>query len=406
MPAVLGSTNVFVDRSTGSLPLRILHVVPTYLPATRYGGPIYSVHGLCRGLAQRGHAVEVYTTNVDGPGVSPVPLGNPVVMDGVAVSYFATGLGRRIYRSPDMAAALRVNLDRFDIVHLHSVFLWPTSAVAAAARRKGIPYVLSPRGMLVPELVRRKSRLIKSAWIAALERRNIALAASVHATSEIERADMMRLGLVARRVDVIANGIDLPAETALPRDHGRPTVVSLGRINWKKGLDRLIPAMAWAPDAELTIAGNDEEALTPALMSLAERAGVAQRTRFAGPVSGGDKWRLLAGADIFALASHSENFGIAVLEAMAVGLPVVVTPEVGLARTVADAGAGLVVDGEPEAFGRAIASLAADPDLRRRMGEAGRKTARDRFSWAAIAQRMETLYRELVRPSAQTSALA
>ena len=100
----------------------------------------------------------------------------------------------------------------------------------------------------------------------------------------------------------------------------------LGRINWKKGLDRLIPAMAHVPGTDLLIAGNDEENYTPTLQALAERCGVAERVRFLGPVHGRDKWRLMATADVFALPSYSENFGIAALEAMACGVPVVVTP--------------------------------------------------------------------------------
>ena len=143
--------------------MKILHVVPTYYPAVRYGGPIQSVHGLASALAAQGHDVHVYTTNADGDGMLPVPQNRPVQVDGVNVWYFETGVGRRIYRSPKMRQALATNVARFDIVHLHSVFLWPTSAAAQAARKVGVPYVLSPRGMLVKDLIRRKSR-----WRSAL----------------------------------------------------------------------------------------------------------------------------------------------------------------------------------------------------------------------------------------------
>src|SRR5438874_10292208 len=149
--------------------VRILHVVPTYLPATRYGGPIYAVHGLCRALAARGHEVDVVTTNVDGAGVSDVPLGRAVDVDGVRVTYFASPFSR-LYWSPSM----RFDASRYDVVHLHSVYLWPTWAAARVARRAGVPYIISPRGMLVRELIARKSRLVKSAWLRMVERRNFA----------------------------------------------------------------------------------------------------------------------------------------------------------------------------------------------------------------------------------------
>src|SRR5262245_10785748 len=166
--------------------MRILHIVPTYYPATRYGGPIRSVHGLARSLAARGHVVHVYTTNVDGQENADVPLGTSVNLDGVSVWYFPTALGRRLYRSPAMSRALNINISGFDIVHTHSVFLWPTTAAARAARAHHVPYILAPRGMLVADLMRRKNSLAKRIWIAAFERQNVAAATAVHATSEVE----------------------------------------------------------------------------------------------------------------------------------------------------------------------------------------------------------------------------
>src|SRR5580704_11750825 len=190
--------------------MRILHIVPTYLPAVRYGGPIYAVHGLCRSLASRGHDVQVYTTNVDGVGTSHVPLLEPVFIDGVTVRYFPCGLGRRIYRSPAMGSALAANVAKFDLLHLHSVFLWPTLAAARAARRASVPYLLAAHGMLVGGLIERKSRLVKNTRIRFFEKDNVAGAAAVHAMSELERAELAKLGISVQKVVIVANGVDLP----------------------------------------------------------------------------------------------------------------------------------------------------------------------------------------------------
>src|SRR5690242_8046228 len=89
-----------------SIAMRLLHVVPTYLPATRYGGPIYSVHGLCRALARRGHEVHVLTTNVDGDGDSAVPLDREVGLDGVRVRYYPSRVLRRLYYAPELRERL------------------------------------------------------------------------------------------------------------------------------------------------------------------------------------------------------------------------------------------------------------------------------------------------------------
>ena len=190
--------------------MRILHVVPSYLPATRYGGPIYSVHGLAKALAELGHEVEVFTTNIDGPGVSDVPTTHPVSMDGVQVHYFSSGGLRRLFYAPSMKPALDRVARTFDVIHLHSVFLWPTWAAARAAIRHEIPYVLSPRGMLVKELIRRRNRFVKKAWIGLIERRNIERAAGIHVTSDVEIYDIERFDFRLPKVFVVPNGIDLP----------------------------------------------------------------------------------------------------------------------------------------------------------------------------------------------------
>jgi glycosyltransferase involved in cell wall biosynthesis len=375
--------------------MRILHVVPTYLPAVRYGGPIYSVHALCRSLVERGHDVSVYTTNVDGSGVSDVPLAAPVALDGVRVRYFSCGLGRRLYRSPALGRALDADIAGFDILHLHSVFLWPTLVAARAARRAKVPYVLAPRGMLVRDLIARKSRVMKSVWIKLFERGNVAGATAIHVTSDLERAELVELGLAVPRTIVVPNGIDIPdlaqPQVTMPATH-RPYVLSLGRINWKKGLDRLLAAMAHVPDADVLIAGNDEENYRPRLEAIVHDLGLTDRVRFLGSIRDEQKWELLRSATLFALPSYSENFGIAVLEAMVCGCPVVVTPEVGLARAIGEAGAGLVVSGEPKLLGSAIAALLADPLRRRSMGEAGVNLAKTQFAWPRIAEQMEHVY--------------
>lgn len=394
--------------------MKVLHVVPTYLPARRYGGPIYAVHGLCRALVARGHEVHVFTTNVDGAGDSDVPLGQPVDVDGVQVWYFPSRFLRRLYYAPALARALRRHARDYELIHLHSIYLWPTWIAARIAARFGIPYVVAPRGMLVRELVRRKSRWIKSAWIRLVERRTFARARAIHVTSTREAEEAGHFGLVFRRVLVIPNGVDAAAEdssrsapspavaAALRR---RPLILYLGRINWKKGLERLIAALPQVPDAHLAVAGNDEEGLLPRLVALAAERGVTERVTFLGPVIGADKAALLQGAEVLVLPSLSENFGNVVLEAMAAGCPVAVTPEVGLARVVAESGAGVVSAGDPTALGAALRDMLRDRSELERMGQRGRQRVLRDFTWDAVAAQMEAAYREILQAAGTTSTV-
>jgi glycosyltransferase involved in cell wall biosynthesis len=387
--------------------MKILHVVPTYYPATRYGGPIRSVHGLASAQASQGHDIHVYTTNADGKGVLPVPLDRPTRLDGVNVWYFATSLGRRVYWSPKMREALALNITNFDILHLHSVFLWPTLAAARAARRAKVPYVLSPRGMLVGDLIRRKSSLAKRAWITLFERRNIERAAAVHLTSEVEASELSAFGFPHTRLAVVANGVEMPRDISSngvnARETHRPYVLFLGRLNWKKGLDRLIPAMKEVANADLLIAGNDEENYQPELEALTRRYSVVDRVRFLGSIDDNEKWALLASARILVLPSYSENFGNAVLEAMAAGCPVIVTPEVGIARIVQEAGCGVVVAGDPANLGLEMKRLLDDDSLRRDMGKAGRCAVQMRYSWKTIGKQMLDLYADILANRGATS---
>lgn len=366
--------------------MRILHVVPTYVPAFRYGGPIVAVHGLCKALVARGHQVDVFTTNVDGPGRLDVPTGEAVVVDGVRVHYFPSPLPR-LYWSPAMRRAL-AGIRDYDVAHTHAVYLWPGVALAAAARREGVPYVISPRGMLVPELIRRRNRVVKTVWLQTLERRAFAGASAIHFTAQLEWDEAKRVGLPLPAPFVAPNGIDLERRPDVPREEN--TLVFLGRINWKKGLDRVIEALPALPGVRFVIAGNDEEQLTPQLRELAVRLGVAGRVEFAGPVYGNAKHELLARATLFVLLSTSENFGNAVLEAMAMETPVILSHGVGLADDVVRAGAGAIGV-------EAIAPLLRDGARREAMGRNGRALVERSFTWATAAEAMENAYRCSIR---------
>jgi glycosyltransferase involved in cell wall biosynthesis len=378
--------------------VRILHVVPTYLPARRYGGPIYTVHGLCKALVARGHDVSVTTTNVDGDDDSDVPLGTPVDLDGVKVHYYASPL-RRLYWSPSMHKALASLVPRHDVVHLHSVFLDPTRAAARAANRAGVPYVITPRGMLVRELIRQKSPLAKTVWLRLIERRNFEHAAAIHFTSQREWDDAKEIEIPLPSPFVVPNAIDLTqwGAGAPPRPRDENTILFLGRITWKKGIDILIDSLAHVENARLIVAGNDDEKYAPRLRELAERIGVADRVEFRGTVTGDAKEALLASATLFALPSLSENFANVVLEAMAAATPVIVTPQVGLADDVRRAHAGIVVERDPRQLAAAIEELLRDPERRAGMGARGRRLVEERFTWPRVAEEMEAHYARLRR---------
>jgi len=381
--------------------MKVAHVVPSYWPAVRYGGPIFSVHGLCRSLVEIGVEVDVYTTNVDGAGELDVPTGTPVDVDGVKVRYFPTGVGRRVYRSPQLAAKLRENITGYDVVQTHSIFLWPVLVGSRIAAENQVPYVSTPRGMLVKELVEHKSSLVKKAWLKRFEQRNLENASLIHATSATERVDIGAFGYALPRIAVIPNGLDAQEFASIPPQSSNavPTILCLGRVSWKKGLDMMIAALKMLPGVELIIAGNDDEGYTETLASLAQQCGVADRVHFPGAVYGKDKRQLLESCHVVALPSRSENFANVILEAMASARPVVVTAEVGMGR---------VVDPHPSSVAMGVRKLLSDTALARSMGEAGRRCAQEQFHWHTIARQVADEYRRLAsgEPVAQDGSVA
>ena len=386
--------------------MRILHITPTYLPAYRYGGPIYSVHALCRSLVVAGHDVHVLTTSVDGPHDSDVPYDRPVDLDRVQIHYCRSNVLRRLYWSPDLYTQCNEMVSGFDAVHLHSVFLFPTWAGARASGRAGVPYVLSPRGMLVGDLIRRRSAATKAAWIRLVERRNLSRAARIHLTSEEERRALDDLGLGLAPMVVIPNGVDAPisfSPDAVSADVRRLVaegfdILSFGRISWKKGLDGLIRSVAEVQRVKVLIAGHDEDGLAENLRKLAEQYGIGDRVLFLPrQITGPDKEALFAAGRLFVLPSLSENFGNVVAEAMIRGLPVVVTVGVGAAEVLEESGGGAVAPRDPKGFAAVVAGLLESHERLAVMGAAGAAYARERLNWNSIARHFGDLYVDMLR---------
>lgn len=384
----------------------LLHVTPTYWPATRYGGPIESVHRLAVAQRALGHDVHAVATSVDGDGDLDVAIEKPVDVDGVDVRYTRSSHLRRTYWSPGLARQVSALLPRAAVLHVHSVFLWPTSKAARLARRAGVPYVVSPRGMLVPELIAQRGSWRKRAWLALVEKRTLRDAAAIHVTSERERIDLERVGIRGLPpVIVVPNGVELPDGSAdRPRDPA--SIVFLGRLSWKKRIDWAIRALASCPLAELAIAGPDSENLRAQLEAVAREAGVADRVAFLGQVDAARREALLERASLLVLPSLSENFGNVVVEALAHGCPALVTPGVGAAEVVQASAGGWVCAEDEASFAQAVAHAMQSPSQARERGERGREHVEQSLTWRAVAARMVDAYRSLPGVAARADAHA
>ena len=280
---------------------------------------------------------------------------------------------------------------------------------AHTAARTGIPYVVSPHGELAP-YHRRRKRLRKLLYYQLLESKILNQAAAIHYTStrELNGADSIRIQAPAV---IVPPGVDLPAferealrgefRARYPEVGARVIITFLGRIAHQKGLDLLIPAFARVvdrfPDCHLIIAGAIEDAYGRAVREWVRDWNVKSHVTLTGFVDGREKASLLADTDVWVLPSREENFGIAIVEAMACGLPVVVSDNVGIQTDITAAKAGIVVRLEVAEFVEALSTLVSDANLRRTYGINGKEFVRGSLTWDVTAKQMLRVYESICR---------
>lgn len=405
--------------------MRVLHVTGALAP--RLGGPSKAAVEMCEALAARGADVTLFSTDLDEQGRWS-PFGHPALLDvptdrsvhaaGVERRHFRTRWPSRFAFSPAMARALRERAGAFDVVHVHSLYLFTTLAACHHAGRRRVPYVVRPHGTLDPYL-RRRHPLRKALMDGLLQRRQLDRAAAVHYTSEDERELARPFGIRAPGV-VVPLGVDpsefadMPARGTFRARHpelrGRRLVVFLGRLTPKKGLDTLVTAFARvaakAPDAQLVLAGPDDHGYARTVRRLIEDAGIGDRVTETGMLTGRDKLALLADTDVWVLPSYTENFGMAAVEAMAGGAPVVISDRVNIHREIAAGGAGLVVGCNAAEVAGAVTRVLRDDGLRRRLAAAGPPLVRAKFTWERAAAGLLALYADVAAASSRRPSAA
>ncbi len=397
--------------------MKILHIVPSYLPAHRYGGPIQSVHNLNKWLVKNGAEVTVYTTSVNGKDDLNIPTGESVDLDGVKVIYFKTGVLRGWFYSAAMRKALVKNINNFDLIHITSVFLSASALGAYYARKFNKPYIISPRGslMAIPLSI---SAFKKKTYINFLEKRNLENASAIHFTSEEEKKDYSDAGLKLKKAIVLPNGIDMPEEGLVSDGeimkfkarYNIPTeykVIScLGRVSRIKGFDVLIPAIHHLKIegfkiALLIIGGDDDRGYLKEAEQMVKDMHLEKEVVFAGMLSGKEKGIALLSSDFLAQVSDSESFGMAAAEAMSHGLPVLITAGVGLADLVRKEKAGIVVQKSIDEVILGIKNMLQDENNRKKIGENAKNAALKYLLQNGVAKKFIEEYNLLINEHAR-----
>ncbi len=381
--------------------MKVLHVIPSVAPWR--GGPSAAIRAVARGLARHGLDTHVATTDDNKPAPLDVPLGRPVDEDGVTYHYFPKQTSFYICSVP-FSTWLWCSASQYDLIHIHTVFSYCSNVAAWIAHRKAIPYIIRPLGVLNRWGFENRRPWLKQMSFRLIEKHLLSRAAVVQYTTEQERDEAAELRFPHRPV-VIPNPVEMAQPVSdvsgqfraqYPELADRRIVLFLSRIDPKKGLDLLLPAfrevLRQDPRAALVIAGDGEPALVERLHRMASGLGIADSVFWPGFLSGARRVAAFADADIFVLSSYSENFGMAPVEAMGFGLPIVLTDQVGIHKEVSDAGAGIVTPVSCEAVAAALLLLLRDDRLRQEMGRNARRLAASRYSAEAVISRLVDLY--------------
>ena len=376
--------------------MKVLHVTPTFFPATFFGGPIYSLLGLCAALTRLGVVdLRVLTTDSSGPSrhdrlaVIDFFVRRP---EGYRVYYCQKTWGKEF----SVRLLLRlVSMVRWaDVVHLTSAYSFSTLPTLLLCRLMRKPVVWSPRGALqrwegsTRPLLKRIWEMICN-WLLSPQR------SALHVTSQNE-AEESRRRITRARVEIVGNGVEIPSvlgERAWRLD-GTLRLLYIGRLHPKKGIENLLQALGALDDnVMLTVCGAGEPAYETSLKNLVHTLGLGARARFQGHVDGERKSTAFREADICVVPSFTENFAMVVAEALAHGVPVIAsrgTPWKELVRR----DCGLWVENDPVSLVQAITEM-RNRNLGQ-MGRNGRQWMQESFSWEVVAARMYAIYRSLI----------
>jgi len=358
--------------------MKILHVVGSIDKSA--GGPSRSVTQTCQYVSQLNMEIELVTR----PSEDPVSVNT-------SANYSLNFMSVREL----IAFCKTLSKAEYSLIHLQHVWDPYIHIIARVARKKGIPYIITPRGMLEPWIMNRNP-LKKKLAMLLYQRKDIEKAAYLHATCEMERENIRKLGF-KNPIVVIPNGIEISNVKLKAEWKEVQNILFLSRVHPKKGIDLLIEAVAQLPanTLHITIAGEGDAAYVEELKQLSVQKKVAHQFHFVGGIYGKQKWELYQQSDLFVLPTYSENFGIVVPEALYTGLPVLTTTGTPWQELETE-NCGWWIELNVANLTRALSeALQLNAEKLKEMGMRGRQLVREKYEIKSVAVEVVKMYNKM-----------
>jgi glycosyltransferase involved in cell wall biosynthesis len=392
--------------------VKILHVIPSL--AQIRGGTSRAILEMVKALQDCGVDAEIVCTNDNGSKILEVPLCERIIYEQVPVYFFPRYSPvhvslREFAFSSQLTTWLWQNIPKYDLLHVHAIFSYPSTVAMTIARLRGIPYLVIPHGLLC-QWALQQSRRKKQIYLNLIERANLNNSQVLHFNSEKEQQEVCSLGLDVPSF-VLPHGLYVSSPILNARHRLRqcfnlpvdePVILFLSRLHPVKGLDYLIAALSKLTNHRFSfiLAGNGTSEYEAEIKSLLVSTGMHKRTYLAGFVEGEMKNLLLQGSDIFVQTSYLESFGMAVMEALAAGLPVLVTPGVALASFIEQHQIGYIAELNIAAIAKALEHCLRHPQEAKDTGDRARQFILEKYTWEKIAPQIQQIYTNILQQKA------